>query len=343
MVLLIREEDIRKANVTAEETIDAVEEAYRQDGRGLVQETPRWEIRIKGKDLPHIAPGTTSMGQGMAYLEESGALVVSHSFHFSWNKYLNYIIDPSDGKTLAIIMRGRAPLGERPKGEYRNYRTGAAAAIGAKYLARDNIETVGVIGTGRVGGTSLICLSKVRDFDKVLVHSGRRKDEEFAHEMSRTLGVDVVAVDGPEEAVRRADVLITATYATEPIVRGEWLGEGVHISAMGSDGPLKAELDAVVFERADKIVIDSEKCLTIGEIARPMEKGILRPGDIHGKIGEVVAGAKSGREDDSEITVFESDGTHMQSAAVAWKTYQKVKEMGLGLETSNLSSFFINP
>jgi len=343
MVLLIGEEDIRKANITPEETIEAVENAYHQDGLGLAQDTPRREVRIKGKNLPHISPGTQSIGQGLAYLEESKILIISHAFHFSWHKYLTQLIDPDDGKTLAIIAQGRESFGERPEGKYSGgYRTGAAAAIGAKHLAKSEIEMVGVIGTGRVGRASLICLSKVREFDKVFAYSGRRMDEEFAREMGRVIGIDVKAVDGAEEVVRNADVLITATYATEPVVKGEWIKEGTHISAMGADDPLKAELDEKTFKRADKIVIDSEKCLTIGELANPIKKGTIKTEDIYGKIGEIVAGKKLGRENDIETTIFESDGTNIQSASVAWLIYKKVKEMGLGLETSGLSSYFIN-
>ncbi|MEE8355043.1 MAG: ornithine cyclodeaminase family protein, partial [Candidatus Bathyarchaeia archaeon] len=222
-------------------------------------------------------------------------------------------------------------------------RTGAAAAVGAKYLARKDIETVGVIGTGRIGRASLLCLSKVRDFDRVYAHSGRSKDEGFASEMGRILGVDVIAANTPEEAVREADVLITATYATEPVVKGKWLREGLHISGMGADGPMKAELDAEVIRRIDKIVIDGEKCLKIKEIADPLKNGVIGLDDIYGRIGEVVAGVKPGREGDQEITFFESDGTHMQSAGVAYLIYEKVKEAGLGVETDDLRSFFLNP
>ena len=99
---------------------------------------------------------------------------------------------------------------------------------------------------------------------------------------------------------------------------------------MGADGPLKSELDTEVFRKAGKVVVDSEKCLSIGE-------------SIHGRIGEVVAGIKPGRENDSEITVFESDGTHLQSAAVANLIYRKALETGHGVDTSNISSFFVNP
>ncbi len=344
MVLLISEEDIGKVEFAPEEVIEAVESAYRQDGLGLAHDTPRRELRIKGRDLPHIAPGTTSVGDGMALLEETGIFVISQAFHFDWHKYINHLIDPEDGSTIAVIRRGRGPLGVRSSEiSVGSLRTGAAAAIGAKYLAREDIDTVGVVGTGRIGRASLLCLSKVREFDAAYVHSGRRRDEEFAGEMAKMLGVDVIASDSVEDVVRKADALVTATYATEPIIRGKWVREGAHISGMGADGPMKAEIDAEAFRRASKIVIDGEKCLEIGEIARPMMEGVLKPGDIFGKIGEVVAGVKPGREDDSEITVFESDGTHIQSAAVAWLIYRRLREAGLGVEASDLPSFFVNP
>lgn len=344
MVLLIRDEDIKAVEITPEEVIKAVEDAYRQDGMGFAFETPRLEIQIKGRHLPHIAPGTTSVGQGMAYLEGSKAFVISHTYHFSWHKYISHIMDSEDGETLALVLRTRSPLGVKTKelssGEYR---TGAAAAIGAKYLSNESIDAVGVIGTGRVGRASLVCMDLVRDFDTVYAHSGNRRDDEFAQDMRDLLGVDVVPSNNPEEVVRNSNLLITATYATEPVVYGEWLREGTHISGMGADGHLKAELDAITMKRADKIVIDSQKCLSIGEIARPMKRGIISIDDIHGKIGEVVAGVKPGRERPEEITIFESDGTHIQSAAVVWLIYNKVKEAGLGTETLESSPFFINP
>ena len=236
-------------------------------------------------------------------------------------------MDPDDGNIFAVIQSPYAS-------------TGAAGAVAAKYLSREDSTRAGVIGTGRQGRDQLLLLSKVRRIEKAFAYSGRRKDEEYAREMSSKLGIDVIACDGPEEVVRNADVLITATFSTEPIVRGEWLREGIHINAIGADCPLKVELDVYTFQRADKIVIDGEKALTIGEIAAPLRKGIIKPEDIYGKIGEVVAGVKPGREDDTEITIFESDGTSLAEAGVAVKIYQKVMEMGLGVEISSPFPFF---
>jgi alanine dehydrogenase len=343
MVLLIDESDIAQIELTPAEVIAAVESAYRQDGLGKAEETPRLEIKIKGKHLPHIAPGTTSVGQGMAYLEGSGVFVVSHAYHFDFHKYISQILDPETGETLAVIKRSRGALGSRPgKIDSGGLRTGAAAAIGVKHMGKASVEAVGVIGTGRIGRASLACVAEVRDFDVVYSHSGRRRDEEFPRVMGEIIGVDVVACETPEEVVRGSDVLVTATYAQEPVVRGEWLKEGAHISGMGADGPMKAEMDVEVFRRAARVAVDSEKCLSIGEVARSLEAGALDRDRIW-RIGEVVAGLKPGRKDDSEITVFESDGTHIQSAAVVHLIYEKAVELGLGVEASNISSFFVNP
>jgi len=147
MVLLIDSADIAQIDLKPIEVIKAVESAYRQDGLGLAEETPRLEIKIKGKDLPHIAPGTTSVGHGMAYLEESKVFITSYAYHFDFHKYINEIIDPETGQTLAIIKRTRGAFGTEPGAiDSGMLRTGAAAAIGAKYMANKNVEAVGIIG-----------------------------------------------------------------------------------------------------------------------------------------------------------------------------------------------------
>ncbi len=343
-VLLIRDVDVKQAEISVEEVIAAVEDAYRQDGLGHAQDTPRREVRVKGKDLPHIAPGTESVGQGLSFLEDSKVVVISHAFHFSWHRYITEILDSVSGETLAIILRDAAPFGTKPSTVTPgDLRTGSAAAIGAKYLARKDITEVGLVGTGRVGRASLLCLSKVLDFDKAWIHSGRKRDESFADEMSRIIGKDIQPAESIRVAVERSDVLITATYSTTPIIRGSWIKPGTHISGMGSDDSLKAELDPDTFRKASKIVIDGEKALTIGEVTSAMNLGAIKPQGIYGKIGELVAGRKVGRESNEEITVFISDGTNIQSAGVSLLTYRKVKKLGLGLEFSSLERFFYNP
>jgi ornithine cyclodeaminase/alanine dehydrogenase-like protein (mu-crystallin family) len=344
MVLLIAPSDIAQIELTPLEVITAVESAYQQNGLGMAEETPRLEIKIKGKDLPHIAPGTTSVGHGMAYLEESNVFITSYSYHFDFHKYINQILDPETGKTLAVVKRVRGALGTKPDSlDSGMFRTGAAAAIGAKYMANKDVETVGIIGTGRIGRGSLACLNEVLKFDTVCTHSGRKKDDLFTDIMNKYVDTEIIALDTVEDVVKRSDVLVTGTYAEKPIVRGKWLKEGAHISGMGADGPKKAELDTDVFKLASKIVVDSEKCLTIGEMLAALDSRAISLSDINGKIGDVVSGKLSGRDATNDITVFESDGTHIQSGAVVNLIYEKVKKKGLGREVEKVSDFFINP
>ncbi|MFA9437699.1 MAG: ornithine cyclodeaminase family protein, partial [Candidatus Bathyarchaeota archaeon] len=286
---------------------------------------------------------TTSVGQGMAYLEESKVFIISYTFHFDFHKYISQILDPETGQTLAIIKRTRGAFGTRPTGlDSGMYRTGAAAAIGAKYMANKDIEAVGIIGTGRIGRGSLACLAEDLKFDKVYTHSGRKRDDSFREIMSEYVDAEIIALDSVKDVMERSKVLVTGTYAQEPVVKGRWLQKGTHISGMGADGPMKAEMDTEVFRRASRIVVDSNKCFSIGEIAKSLETRAITLNDIQGRIGHVVAGKITGRDSPEDITIFESDGTHIQSGAVVHLIYEKVKKMGLGKEV-NASDFFVNP
>ncbi len=344
MVLLIDPSDIAQLDLNPREVIDVVESAYRQDGKGLAEETPRFEIKIKGNDLPHIAPGTTSVGQGMAYLEESKVFILSYTFHFDFHKYISQIIDPETGKTLAIIKRTRGAFGTKPNQiDSGMLRTGAAAAIGAKYMANKDIEAVGVIGTGRTGRGSLACLAEELKFDKVYTHSGRKRDDAFTEIMSEHVEAEIIALDSVKEVMEKSNVLVTGTYTQKAVVKGKWLRDGTHISGMGADGPKKAEMDTEVFRKAARIVVDSDKCFSIGEVAKSLESGAINMNDIQGRIGHVVAGKITGRDNPEDITIFESDGTHIQSGAVVHLIYEKAKKMGLGKEMDDVSDFFVNP
>jgi len=336
LTLLISEEDVKKL-LTFDEAIEAVEDAYRQYGMGLVginslrngnHIPPRCEVRIEGKNLPHLSPQIRNISQSSAYLEGTGMAFLYWSFHLGDRRgYISYLIDAKNGEILAIIKANatvRAHLGWM--------RVGADGAVGARYLSRKDSKTAGVIGTGRVGSAQLQFLTRVRHIEKAFTYSGRRKDEVYAREMSNRLGIDVLACSGAEEVVRNADILITATHATTPIVKGEWINEGVHISAFGADCPLKAELDTSTLKKADKIVIDYELALDTKEIRALIEQGILRDKNIYGNIGEVVAGIKPGRENPSEITIYKNTGMTFPYVAINAIIYKKAKKMGLGTD-----------
>lgn len=286
------------------------------------------ELRLKGKGLPHGTADTIAIGQGIASLDGVKTAVLQHSFRFPDRRgALFHLIDINTGRTLAIVSNNN--------GYVSLMRTAADAAVAAKYLSRRSSTIVGIIGTGRQGRAHLQYLLRVRSIERVYAHSGRRRDDEYAREMSRQLGIEVVAADRIEDVVKQADILTLATRATAPIVEGAWLPKGLHINGIGADCPLKAELDTTCIVRADKIVIDCEQVLDAADLRIPFTQGRVTQA-IHGTIGEVVAGVKPGRENESEITIYKSTGTTLPYVTLTARIYEKALQAGLGTEVATV-------
>lgn len=209
-------------------------------------------------------------------------------------------------------------------------RTGTAAAIGAKYLARPESKVVGIIGTGEVGWTSLAALNECFSLEKVYAADISEEGRGNFVARARELYPFPVFEATFEEAVRAADILVTATPTREPIVKREWVSKGEHISAMGADSPGKQELESAIYHEA-RIVCDSvEQCLEFGEINNAHRAGLLDEDRIVGEIGEVIVGSKQGRTSNEDITLFDSTGMGIQDAAVAKLIYETALREGLG-------------
>jgi alanine dehydrogenase len=212
-----------------------------------------------------------------------------------------------------------------------NMRTGAAAGVATKYLARDDSEIVGLVGAGVQATTGLEAINEVMDIKEVKVACRTCETKEiFAEIASKKYGIKVEAVDTIKEAVKGSDVLLTTTPAREPVVKSKWIDDGTHINAMGADAPGKQELDSHVLQKA-KIFIDCwDQASHSGEINIPVHEGLVRRSDIIGKIGDVILGTVPGRTADGEITVFDSTGLAVQDIVTAWNVYEKALKQGIG-------------
>lgn len=335
MTLIIRDEEAKNL-LTCAEALEALEDAYRQYGLGLAggnslvygsSVIPRCEMRVEGRELPHLSARIRGINQSMAYLEETGMAVVRLSFNLGNRTGMaDFLINAKSGEIVAVL--------KAPHVWY--MRLGAEGAIGSKYLSRKDSKIAGMIGTGRAGRALLEAIANVRNIEKVYAHAGREADrpiaQEYAKEMSKKLGIEIVVCGSAEEVVRNVDILTTATMATQPIVKGDWVNEGLHINAIGADDPLKAELDAFTLLKADKLVIDYQLSLETKEIRVPMEQGMLKPENIYGHIGEVVAGIKPGRESSSEITIFKNTGMTLPYVTIYKKVYANAIKKGMGTE-----------
>jgi ectoine utilization protein EutC len=215
-------------------------------------------------------------------------------------------------------------------------RTAAAGAVAANHLAKKNVETVGIIGTGSQSRYQLLALRKVRKFNRVLV-SGRdpHKVEQFVKEMSELLDVEAKG-DSAENVVKQSDVVITTTPSSTPIIKTEWLHPGLHITAMGSDAEHKQELEAGVLKGAHKLVCDvKDQCFRLGELHHGLEQGTITKGSSIIELGEITSGKAAGRESEEEITVCDLTGTGVQDTAIALYAYERLQDENKGIEIQN--------
>jgi len=142
----------------------------------------------------------------------------------------------------------------------------------------------------------------------------------------------VVVAATSDGCVRGADIVVTATTSTVPVFSGDSLGEGVHINAVGSFTPFMQEIDTKTFLRAGKIVCDSEEetWTVAGDLLVPLKEGKISRQAIYSNLGDIVAGKKPGRENDREITIYESVGFAALDIAVAAAAYRKAQQLGIG-------------
>jgi ornithine cyclodeaminase len=207
-------------------------------------------------------------------------------------------------------------------------RTGAAGAVAADCLARRDVGTIGVIGSGVQARHQIVCLREVRQFRRVVAWSIDPAGLElYCEEMRAAHGIEAIAASSAEDVCRAADILLTATPSHAPIVRAEWLRPGLHITAVGSDTPGKQELDAACLARADMVVVDRlAQCARFGELSHALAAGLMREADVWAHLGEVVAGRKPGRTDDNQITICDLTGVGFQDTAIAALAWERVHQ-----------------
>ncbi len=296
--------------------VDAVRDAYRQRGQGAAAE-PRTKL---GSEEP---PGMlTSYG---AILPDTGAMggyMYSAGFVAGDAWFTTPLFDAESGEPLAIV-----------DGASMNpFKTGATGAVGVDELARADATSVAVIGSGAQARGQLKCTAEVRELETVWVYSPTKEHREaFAGELNESLDAAVAAVASSAAAVENADIVITATNAPEPVFDGTALDPGTHVTAMGQYDPEKRELDSRTIERATYVPdLEARATTDAGSFIQAMAEGVVDEDHIHAELGDVVAGNAPGREDDEEITVFDSGGTGIETVAGAYLLYESAVEAGLG-------------
>ena len=301
---------------TQAEFVDAVRDAYRQRGNGAPTHS---RITLESDDPAGL------LNSYMAILPDTGVMggyMYSAGFEDGDARFMTPVFDANSGEPLAVV-----------DGAYMNtYKTGAAGAVGIDALAREDATTVAVIGSGAQARGQLRAAVTVRDVNDVRVFSPTPDHREsFADAMSESLDVDVRPVGDSATAVDGADVVITATNASEPVVDSTDLDDGTHVNAIGQYDPEKRELDGETVSRGLYVPDLRERAFQdSGSFLLAREDGVTDGDDIHAELGEVVASEAPGRTDDEQLTIFDSGGTALETLASATLLYRKASDEGRG-------------
>lgn len=214
-------------------------------------------------------------------------------------------------------------------------RTAAASAVATRALARADASSLALIGAGVQAGSHLWALSVVRPLRAVAVFDiDRQVAESFIEAKSRRHPeLTFRQAASPEEAVRGADIICTVTTSHTPVLEFDWLKAGAHINAVGAHTPEARELDSATVQAA-RVLVDSRESAfkEAGDLLIPLQEGRFGAEHIRDEIGEVLAGLKSGRTSDEQITVYKSVGIAVQDIAAARLAYERAVALGVGVE-----------
>jgi len=212
-------------------------------------------------------------------------------------------------------------------------RTAAAGAVAAKYLSRANSKHAAIIGAGVQGCLQLEALTLVRDIESATIWARDfDKAKKAAEQMKDKLDLDTLPCQTVAEAAEHADIIVTTTPSTKPLLNKENIKLGQHITAMGSDSEHKNEIDPNIIadERVSYFCDRLSQTQKLGELHMAIEQGLVKASAEFSEIGQVIAGQKTARQNESEITLCDLTGTGIQDTAIATLAYQLCLENQAG-------------
>jgi alanine dehydrogenase len=309
-----------------DECVRVVEEAFRLYAEGKTLKPALMHVDSIGGEF-HIKAGGIELAKRYFALKVNGGFFQNVK-RFGMPNIQGVIVlcDGENGYPLAIMDSVEITL----------KRTGAAAAVAAKYLACPESRVATICGCGTQGRIQLQAMNTVFPLERVyLFDNAPGQAEALRDQMAHRVNASLEATKNLSEAVRGSDICVTCTPSHHAFLgRGDVL-PGTFIAAMGADSPDKQELDPELL-KANTVVVDLiEQCVQVGELHHAIDQG-MRKEDVYAELGEIVAGKKPGRTSEDQIIIFDATGTALQDVASAVAVYQKA----LLLENGEMLDFF---
>nr|WP_295987732.1 ectoine utilization protein EutC [uncultured Agrobacterium sp.] len=215
-------------------------------------------------------------------------------------------------------------------------RTAAAGAVAARHLARKDASVAAIFGAGMQARLQLEALMLVRPIRSARIWArDHDKAKRLANDFASEHGIEVTAMADPQAAARGADIIVTTTPAEKPILFADWLEEGQHLTAMGSDAEHKNEIDPAVFARARYVADRISQTRILGELHHAIAAGHAASDQHLAELGDVIAGKVQGRVSNKNITFADLTGTGVQDTAIANLAFARAKEAKSGQTIEN--------
>ncbi|MFJ3672790.1 ornithine cyclodeaminase family protein [Streptomyces sp. NPDC090106] len=315
--------DIARLHLTDAEILDAVEDGLRAQGLGRTVIEPR----------VHLVPDPAFNGHfnvlrgyvaplSLAGVKIVGDYVDNYRQGLPSEMALLNLFDPRTGMPVAVV--DATALTEM--------RTGALTALGARHLARQDSKVLGHIGARATSYWNVRLLDRLFDLTEIRVHSRRPESRRaFAERLERDLGKPVTVTDDWRSCVEGADIVVEASRLErpEPLLRTEWISPGALVVPYGTNSAVELDLTDVM----DKVVVDDwgqAHAGPFGALRAHVDSGRLNKGNLHGELGEIVAGLKPGRESPGETNLFWHRGLSLSDIALGAAMLRKAEELGLG-------------
>jgi ornithine cyclodeaminase len=320
-VIVLGERDVYEL-LTIADCIDVMDGAFRTVAAGNFAQPQRLIAWLPG--------GRGAIGSMPAYLGDPDTLAAKVITVFPENRAAG--LESHQGSVLLHETQTGRPLAIVHAGAVTAIRTAAVSALAARILSNPNATRLGLLGSGTQARTHLEAMRAIRPIAHVKVWS-RTPDHAnaFAAQESARCGIPIEVASSPRDAVRGSEIVCTLTAATAPVLEGEWLEPGMHVSAAGSSVPPFRELDSQAVERA-RVFVDNRECVLneADDLRVPIAEGVVTPEHILGDLGELVTGKVRGRTTPADVTLFKSVGMAIEDAAAARELFSRAKARGRG-------------
>ena len=306
MPLYLTEAEIGKL-LSPADALEAVEACFERMARGAIQNKPRTRMRVDDGRFAVMSAADEELG--LAGLK-------SYTWLPGGTPFVVVLFDTQKAQLAAVIEADK--MGQ--------LRTGAASGVAAKYLAKPDARTLGVIGCGWQAESQVACIREaVPTIESVVAYC--RTEEKLEAFCKKVRAEPGESHRDPAEQ----DIVVTVTTSQDPVLRGEWLEPGALVCAVGANVPRARELDNAVLERAVFVCCDSiEQCkLEAGDLIEPVERGVLDWLEVH-ELHEVVSGEIAGRSSPDDIVLFKSTGLAAWDVAIGAKAVELARKKKVG-------------